>query len=527
MVSLTTLTKIEVTMSNNPIQMQKLRQIMRLYCQGTGIKTIHGMLGTSRNTIKKYVRILHELDMTYEEFSAKSDSELSELFSAAPSQVTDNRRKEELEAMLPALSKKLSKKGVTREMLHKEYLAKYPDGYSRSQFNGTLRIYMALSRPVMHIEHKAGDKMYIDFAGSKLQVTDRDGTDRDVEVFVSILGCSQLTYVEAVDSQKKEDLIKGTENSLHYFGGAPQVIVPDNLRSAVTRGSKYEAIINEEFSNFAEHYGIVVLPARVYKPRDKSLVEGAVKLIYRSIYARLEGRKFGDLESLNAAIRSALEIHNNKPFSGRTYSRREQFEDIERDALRPLNPIRYEVKKQSIVTVVKNGYIRLGEDSHYYSVPYTNIGRKVKILYTSDRVEVFYRHSQIAIHKRDRRKFHYTTDSDHLASQHKFLTEWTPEKFIQEASDIHEDVAHYISKVLEKKAYPEQAYKSCSGILSFARRVGPQRLTEACRWADSLGQYNFLVIEEILKKRLDQLQHEEEGAQIPQHENIRGKDYYQ
>lgn len=204
-------------MSNNPIQMQKLRQIMRLYCQGTGIKTIHGMLGTSRNTIKKYVRILHEPDMTYEEFSSKSDSELSELFSAAPSRVTDNRRKEELEAMPPSLSRKLSKKGVIREMLHKEYMSKYPGGYSRSQFNGSLRIYMVLSRPVMHLDHKAGDKMYIDFAGSKLQVT-----ERDVEVFVSTLGYSQFTYVEAVDNQKKEDLIKGAENPLHYFGGVPQ-----------------------------------------------------------------------------------------------------------------------------------------------------------------------------------------------------------------------------------------------------------------------------------------------------------------
>ena len=507
--------------------MYKLRQIIRLYCQGTGIKTIHGMIGISRNTIKKYVRIWHESGLSYETFSKKSDAELSALFSATPSKQPDTARRRALESMLPALSKKLGKKGMTREMLHKEYLSKYPDGYSRSQFNSVLRVYMALARPVMHLDHKAGDKMYIDFAGSKLQVTDIDGTVRDVEVFVAILGCSQLTYVEAVESQKKEDLIKATENALHYFGGVPQAIVPDNLRSAVTKGSKYEAVLNEEFSSFAEHYAVTVIPARVYKPRDKSLVEGAVKLIYRSIYTRLEGRIFGSLESLNAALRSALEIHNNKPFSGRTYSRRDQFEDIEREVLGSLNPLRYEVKKQTIVTVMKNGYVRLGEDVHYYSVPYKYIGKKVKILYTSNRIEVYYRYLAIATHVRERKKYHYTTDSDHLASQHKFITEWTPEKFIQEAADIHEDVAGYISKVLEKKTYPEQAYKSCSGILSFARRVGPERLTEACRWADSLGQYNYLVIEEILKKRLDQLQHDDESAPIPVHENIRGKEYYQ
>lgn len=506
--------------------MQKLRQIIRLYCQGTGIKTIHSMIGTSRNTIKKYIHKMSNLGLTYEEFSAKSDAELSDLFTAPPAPSTSNRRQEELEAMMPDLLKKLKKKGVTREMLHKEYLSKHPDGYARSRFNNYLNIHGHLSRPVMHIDHKAGDKVYIDFAGSKLQVIQDDGSERDVEVFVAILGCSQLTYVEAVDSQRKEDLIKACENALHYFGGVPEAIVPDNLRSAVTKGSKYEAVINEEFASFAEHYSITVVPARAYKPRDKSLVEGAVKLVYRSIYTRLEDRKFYDLQSLNSAIISALELHNNRPFSGRTYSRRDQFEDIERDALGPLNPLRYEIKKQSIVTVMKNGYVRLGEDVHYYSVPYKYIGKKVKVLYTTTRVDVYYRYTLIASHARSRVKYHYTTDSDHLASQHRFLTEWTPEKFIQEATDIHEDVARYVEKVLEYKPYPEQAYKSCSGILSFARRVGPERLTEACRWADSLGQYNYLIIEEILRKKLDQLQHDDQTAQIPSHDNIRGKEYY-
>lgn len=514
-------------MSNKPIQMQKLRQIIRLYCQGTGLKTIHSMVGTSRNTIKKYIRILNDLGLSYEEFSTKSDAELSSLFTAIPGPAVDNRRQGELEAMMPELLKKLQKKGVTREMLHKEYLAEHPDGYARSRFNNYINIHGHLSRPVMHIDHKAGDKMYVDFAGSKLQITEADGTKRDVEVLVAILGCSQLTYVEAVDSQKKEDFIKACENSLHYFGGVPQAIVPDNLKSAVTKGSKYEAVLNDEFASFAEHYSITAIPARVYKPKDKSLVEGAVKLIYRSIYTRLEGRTFSDLQSLNSAVMSALEIHNNQPFSGRTYSRRDQFEDVEREALGRLNPLRYQIKKQSIVTVMKNGYVRLGEDAHYYSVPYKYIGKKVKILYTSTLVEVFYRYTMIASHTRSRLKYHYTTNSDHLASQHRFLTEWTPEKFIQEAADVHEDVARYIGKVLEHKPYPEQAYKSCSGILSFARRVGAERLTEACRWADNLGQYNYLVIEEILRKKLDQLQHSDESVQIPSHGNIRGKEYYQ
>lgn len=513
-------------MSNKPIKMNKLRQIIRLYCQGTGIKTIHGMVGTSRNTIKKYVRVWNTQKLSYEEFSLKSDSELSVIFTTPVAKTVNSPRMQELEPMLADICKKLKKKGVTREMLYKEYLKKYPEGYSRSSFNNAIHTYLQLSRPVMHIEHKAGDKMYIDFAGSRLKVGQGD-TERDTEVFVAILGCSQLTYVEAVESQRKEDLIRACENALHYFGGVPQAIVPDNLRSAVTRGSKYEAVLNDEFAAFAEHYAVTIVPARVYKPRDKSLVEGAVKLIYRSIYTKLEGSIFNDLEALNGAILPALEIHNNKPFSGRNYSRREQFEEIEREVLSPLNPHLYQVHKQVMVTVMKNGYVRLGEYIHYYSVPYTYIGKKVKMLYTPDLVKVYYQYTMIACHERIRSKYHYTTNEDHLASQHRFLTEWTPEKFIQQAESIHEDVAFYISKVLDHKAYPEEAYKSCSGILSFARRVGPERLAKACRWAINLNQYNYPVIEEILRKRLDQLQTEDEPTAIPAHTNIRGKEYYQ
>jgi len=195
-------------MSNKPIKMNKLRQIIRLYCQGTGIKTIQGMIGISRNTIKKYVRVWHELGISHEEFGAKSDSELAVLFTTPAGKIASSPRMQVLEAQLPEICKRLKKKGITREMLHAEYIEKHPDGYGRSRFNNAVHTYLQLSRPVMHIDHKAGDKMYIDFTGSKLQLTPSEDAVHDVEVFVAILGCSQLTYVEAVESQRKEDLIK-------------------------------------------------------------------------------------------------------------------------------------------------------------------------------------------------------------------------------------------------------------------------------------------------------------------------------
>jgi transposase len=507
--------------------MQKLRQVIRLYGQGKGTKAINSMLGVSRNTVKKYLQIYHASGMSYETFSAMSDEALSSFFLVSKPPAPKAGRQQELELLLPELCKKLKRKGITREHLHREYLEKHPDGYGRSRFNGYIHMYLGQSHPVMHIEHKAGEKVFIDFAGKKLSIAGRNGVILPVEVFVAILGCSQLTYVEAVATQKKADLIKACENALHYFEGVPQVIVPDNLKSAVTKGSKYEAVINPDFASFAEHYAITVLPARCYKPRDKSLVEGAVKLIYRSIYPKLEERTFHDLESLNAALRVSLEAHNNTPFSKRDYGRREQFEDIERSAMGKLSPYRYELKEQAIVTVMKNGYVRLSRDVHYYSVPYSYIGKKVKILYTGKEVEVWYRYEMIAKHPRSQKRYQYSTQADHLASQHRFITEWSPEKFLSQAKEIHPDVERYISRVLEVKTYPEQAYKSCQGILSFARRVGADRLINACRWGDNIRKYGYLTIEEILNKQLDRLQPGEDAQHIPIHENIRGKEYYQ
>ena len=272
-------------MSNNLTSMSKIRQILRSYAQGKGTKSISSILGISRNTIKKYLRDFQHLSISYEEALSLSDSELYQLFHGEKEKEkrVSNDRLDALNELLPDYSKRLKKKGVTRQMLHSEYLQLHPDGYGRSRFNTFIQCYVDRTRPIMHLDHKAGDKMYIDFAGAKREIVDAEtGEIQPVEVYAAILPCSQLTYAEAVRSQKKDDLIKATENALLYFEGVPEVIVPDNLKSAVTRSSKYEAQLNDDFASFAEHYGCTVIPARAYKPRDKALVEGAVKLIYRS-----------------------------------------------------------------------------------------------------------------------------------------------------------------------------------------------------------------------------------------------------
>lgn len=248
-------------MPNKQLGMEKIRQVLRCYSQGHGTKSISSMLSVSRNTVKKYLQVFQRSGLDYEQMLSLPDQELSELFHEKTKVKTESERMEELKSLLPEYCKRLKKKGVTREALHREYLSSHPDGYGRTRFYILIQQYIACSRPIMHLEHKAGDKMFIDFAGDKLSIIDLDtGEIIPVEVFVAILPCSQLTYVEAVMSQKKEDLIRASENALLYYQGAPSAIIPDNLKSAVTKSSKYEAILNEDFAAFAEHYGCTVIP---------------------------------------------------------------------------------------------------------------------------------------------------------------------------------------------------------------------------------------------------------------------------
>jgi hypothetical protein len=303
-------------------------------------------------------------------------------------------------------------------------------------------------------------------------------------------------------------------------------MVTDNLKAAVTKAGRYESILNEEFARFCEHYGVTALPTRVRKPTDKAAVENAVKLTYKDIFTRIESLRCPDVKSLNAAIRSALEIHNNNILTGRNYSRRTYFEDIEQDVLAPLNPIRYQIKKQVMATVGKDGYIRLREDTHHYSVPHTYIGKKLKIYYTASDVEIFDGYLSIAAHTRNRTAYRHTTNPEHLAPQHRAVLEHSPENFLKEAAQVHEDVEYYIHKIIESDHYLDQINKSCSGILSLVRKVGIQRLADACRLASSYGRYSFLEIQDILKNKSEFIEVSQETPDMPEHENIRGKEYY-
>lgn len=516
-------------MANNPINMSKVRQILRLHSQGYKKLQIAEQTGVSRNTLKKYIKEFIESGLSFSEINELSDKDLEDLFVKPQERLPVNDKLQTLFGLFPFMDKELKRKGVTRRILWKDYKEKYPDGFGRSQFNSYFAAWKAQVNPFMRMEHKVGDKLYVDFAGEKLHIIDKQtGEIHQVEVFVAILGASQLTYVEAVMTQQKEDFIAACEGALHYYGGVPAAIVPDNLKSAVTKSSKYEPVLNETFADFAQHYSTTILPARAYRPRDKALVENAVKIIYTRIYAKIKDKQHFTLEELNTSIRLALEEHNSLLLTGKNYSRRQQFEEIERPVLQPLPVLRYELKKQVFVTVMKNGHVSLAADKHYYSVPYRFIGKKVKLMYSRHTVEIYYNYERIAIHKRLKSPYNYTTDKEHLASSHRFVSDWTPERFLSWAEGIHEDVRLYILKVLDRKQHPEQAYKSCVGILSLGKKAGNERLIKACQRALGYGIYNYKTIQKILEKGLDRNDMEDsEPLEMPLHDNIRGEEYYQ
>lgn len=514
-------------MAKQGLDMMQIKQIIRLYFkEGKSYRDISNLLGNTRKAVTKYVLLFKSTGLNYEDIKDYGEPELFALLSER--EKPNANRLEILEGKFPKIEHELKSPGVTKQLLWSEYKVENPDGYNYTQFCFYYNKWLKSNEATMHFEHKAGDKMFVDFTGSKLRITDKQtGELQEVEVFVSILGASRLTYVEAVASQKQEDFIHVVENAIHYYGGTPSAIVPDNLKSAVKKADKYEPEINHTFACFGLHYNTTILPARSYKPRDKSLVEGAVKIIYTKIFAPLRHRTFFTLKELNEAIREQLECHNEAKFQGKEYSRRELFDEIEYKELTPLPPARFEIRHTVLAKVYKNSYVWLGCDKHYYSVPYRYIGKEVKIEYGRTSVEVYCEHERIAWHKRTYGQYGYTTVSEHLPSAHRFVSEWSPEKFLGWAAAIGAETEKVIGIILSGKQHPEQAYKSCLGILTYGKKVGYTRLNNACRRADEFGSYSYRTVKNILAGRFDSLAKDKaEQYQLPLHDNIRGSGYY-
>ena len=505
--------------------MSNVRQIIKLYFQNMGKKKIGERLGMSKNTVKLYIEQFHGFKLTKEELFKLTDFELNKLFHP-PKEILLNDRLSQLHSFFPVMAIQLRRRGMTVATQFLEFKAAHPGAYGETSFYFYYNKWCKKVNPTMHIEHKVGDKMYVDYAGGTLPYVDTDtGEIKNAQVFVAILGWSQYAYVEAMPSQTVEDFIAACENAIHYFKGVPLAIVPDNLKSAVVKASKYEPTVNENLKAFADHYGIAILPARSRKPQDKAHVENMVKLSYQKIYTNLPEKQIVPLKELNKQVWQHLAALNDAKLTGKECSRTDQWM-MEVSSLHPLPPTGYEMRKIKQVTVMKNGHVYLNEDQHYYSVPYELIGKKLRLQYSRSEVDLYLQYELIASHKRIRSPHNYTTDPAHMPAQHRYVTEWSPAFFIEKAKAIDPVVEYYISQVLAKKQHPEQSYKACMGILSFAKRVGNTRLTKACKRAHEIGYYNYKIIEDILKNNLDKYDEDPEPSPMPAHDNIRGGNYY-
>lgn len=516
-------------MANRPTPMYKLRRLITLRIEGKSKRELSRLLSLSRPTIDHYLTCLEGHFDDLRVLSEWTDEQLARFLGTSLSK--DTELHSELYALFPGYEKELSKVGVTRMSLWMDYKQKYPSGLKYSHFCEHFRRWQKRQHVVMHLEHKAGDKLFVDFAGSKLYLTDiQTGELRPVECFVAILPCSQLTYAEACLSQKKADFLSCLENAMIYAGGVPQAIVPDNLKAAVTKADRYEPTLNEAMEDFGAHYNTCIYPARSRRPRDKALVESAVNIIYNRVYAPLRNRTFHTLSALNEAIKELVESHNLAKMQGKDYCRRERFEQLERSCLQALPTQKYQLKSFSYSKVQPNCHVLLKEDKHYYSVPYELIGREVKLIYTTAEVEIYYQYQRVALHERMDSKHHYTTTAAHLPPQHQWLTQWSPTYFENWASKIGPNTRLAIVDILRHRTYPEQAYKSCAGVLSLEKKVGKDRLEAACRRAIAYKATSLRLIKSILERELDKVPVEDEkltDTSFIIHENIRGAHQYQ
>lgn len=514
-------------MAAKKIDIMDVRQLIQLKSKGESNRSCSSILGIHRNTVNYYVRQLKATGSPYASLLLLDDAQLKDLFPSRT--LSDIDRYEELAQDFSYFKQQLLLPGATREALWKEYLQKYPEGYGYTQFTEHLNNWLGQTKASGKFTHKAGDKLLVDYCGKKLQVVDKaTGEVRDVEVFVGILPCSGYTYVEASPSQGREDFVSSVNNCFQYLGGSTRAIVPDNLKSAVSKASKYEPVLNKTFKDMALHYGCAINPTRSYSPQDKAMVEGAVKLVYQRIFFPLRNMTFFSLEELNKQLHAELERYNGYLMETYQASRRKLFVGLEQEYLQPLPSAPYQIKHYKRAKVQKMGYVYLSETKNYYSVPYRYIGRQVELQYNRDAIEIYCQGERIAMHKRVYRAGQYVTVKEHLSSSHRFYSDWSPEYFNKLAISIGPKTREYISQLIEQQDYPETGYKQALGIIGLKKAFDKKRIETACSMALTHERYSYRTVKHILENNMDRML-ETPGPQqlfIPVHMNIRGPESY-
>jgi len=506
--------------------MRKLREVLRLHFDaGLSERKIATSCSVSRSTVASYLARASELGLGWPLPEDMSDVKLERAFFPTTERYGSENRP------LPdwaTIHNELKRPGVTLQLLWEEYIETFPEGYHYSWFCTLYRRWRGELPPTMRQTHVAGDKMFVDYAGQTMEVIDSlTGEVREAQIFVAVLGASNYCYAEATWSQSLHDWIGSHVRAFNYFNGVSRCVVPDNLRTGVTRACFYEPDINPTYLEMARHYNTVILPTRIARPRDKAKAEKAVQDVERRILAALRNRRFFSLAALNKAIAELLEEHNTKPFQQLEGTRRSAFETIDKPALQPLptQPYQYAEWKRARAGIDYHVLV----DYHFYSVPFIYRKRLLDVRITGHTIEIFLSGERLVSHQRSFVRGGYTTIPEHMPRSHQRYAEWTPQRLIRWGRTIGEATATMVEGILESRPHPEHGFRSCLGIMRLAKENGNDRCEAACRRALQIGSLRYRSVESILKNGLDQLALplEEDQVEPVEHDNIRGASYYQ
>jgi len=427
------------------------------------------------------------------------------------------------------IHRELRRKGMTLQLLWIEFTESHPGGYRYTQFVRHYRQWESRLDVVMRQEHRAGEKVFLDFAGPTIPITDPEtGMVGQAQLFVAVLGASNYTYLEVLPSQELPYWIAAHVHLFEFLGGVPEILVPDNLKAGVVRPHRYEPELNRTYQEMAAHYQCVILPARSRKPRDKAKVETGVQVVERWILANLRHQVFYSVAEANGSIRQGLEWLNQRPFQKLEGSRLSLFEQLDKPALRPLPERPYEFANWKLATVNIDYHIEV--DRHYYSVPYQLARQRCEARLTVSTVEVFCRGRRVASHLRSRHRGGHTTLPEHMPESHRRHLEWTPSRIVRWAESTGPKTALLVDGIMTQWPHPEQGFRSCLGVMRLGQRYGDDRLEAACARALAIRSYSYRSVESILRKGLDRkplLEPVSEANTDRRHEYLRGPDYYQ
>ena len=505
--------------------MRRIKEVLRLSwgCQQSQ-RQVALQCSISRPCVGEYLRRATHAGLSWPLPPDLDDAQLDRLlFPPAPNLPAEQRGVPDWSSVY----EELRKKSVTKFLLWQEYRERNPNGYNYSWFCDRYRQWLGTRDLSMRQHHRAGEKLFIDYAGHTISVIDaHTGEQSPAQIFVAVLGASNYTFAEATATQSLPDWIGSHVRAFEFFQAVPEILVPNNLKSGVTTPHRYEPDLNPTYQDMAQHYNVVVIPARVRRPKDKSKAELGVQVVSRWILAALRNHTFFSLQQLNARIAELLVSLNDRPFRKLPGSRRSRFESVDRPALNPLPANAYIFAQWRKARVNIDYHVEV--DRHYYSVPNAFAKKQVDIRYTEQTVECFYNSQRIASHCRSQMIGHHTTVREHMPESHRQYGDWSPERLISWAHKYGKCTAELINQIMQSRRHPEQGYRSCLGILRLEKTYGAQRLEAACTRALLLGTQRYKSVESILKHGLDQIDpvSDDEPTLPDDHDNIRGPSYY-